>query len=97
MSASISLQLNAVDVAGDWATRNAGESRTATGSVAAARTASAAHSDEIAIYIHGLRGGIEAMQRGAVSRSISDTRTNEGAMAWCTPALYCGMRFSIGA
>lgn len=97
MSTFVTLQLNATDVAGDWATRSAGTARTGTGSFGAReRSVAARRSDQVAIYLGELRGAVEAMRSGAHSPNMSDSRTEVAELGWGTPAMYCGMRFAIG-
>lgn len=99
MSTTVTLQLNAINVAGDWATRPAGSARTGTGrlggeTVRVARPSRV--SDELAIHLFGLRGAIEAVRRGTHSPTLADSRTGDDDVAFGTPALYRGMWFAIG-
>ena len=97
MSTTITLQLNATNVAGDWATRSAGTARTATGKLGArTRTVQSRRSDEVAVYLSDLRGAMESIKRGAHSPSMADSRTDVSEIAYGTPAMYCGMRFFVG-
>lgn len=96
MSTTVTLQLNATDVAGDWATRPAGTSRTGTGALGArSRGVNAGRQDELAVYLSELRGAVESIKRGAHSPSIADSRTNVAELGFGTPALYCGIRFVV--
>ncbi len=98
MSTTVTLQLNAINVAGDWATRPAGEARTGTGDLGArTRSVNARHSDEVAVFLSELRGAVESIKRGAHSPSIADSRTEVAELGYGTPAMYTGMRFYVGA
>ncbi len=98
MSTTVTLQLNAINVAGDWATRSAGTARTGTGALGARnRRIHARRADEVAVYLSELRGAVESIKRGAHSPSIADSRTEVVGVAYGTPALYRGMRFYVGA
>ncbi len=98
MSATVSLQLNATNVAGDWATRNAGTARTGTGDLGArTRSVQTRRSDEVAVYLNELRGAVESIKRGAHSPNIMDSRTEVAEIAFGSPAMYSGLRFYIGA
>lgn len=93
---NVTLQLNATTVAGDWATRPAGDARTGTGELGApTRSVNAGLDDEIAIYLADLRGAVESIKRGAHSPTIADSRTEMIELGYGTPALYSGIRFAI--
>jgi hypothetical protein len=95
---TVTLQLNATDVAGDWATRNAGTARTGTGRLGArARTVQSRRTDEVAVFLNDLRGVVESIRRGAHSPSIADSRTDIAEVGYGTPLMYHGIRFAIGA
>ncbi|MEO6867872.1 MAG: hypothetical protein ABI200_07615 [Gaiellales bacterium] len=96
MSTTVTLQLNATDVAGDWATRTAGEARTGTGPFGdpLARPVSR-RTDELAVYMNELRGAVEAIRQDVHSPSIAETHTSRADIDWATPALYRGMRFVL--
>ncbi|MCW2972752.1 MAG: hypothetical protein JWN72_1025 [Thermoleophilia bacterium] len=97
MATFVTLQLNATDVAGDWAIRSAGTSRTATGEMGArTRRVNARRSDHVAVYLSELRGAVEAIKAGAHSPNIAESRTEGGVVGFGAPAMYHGMRFSIG-
>lgn len=97
MSTFITMQLNATDVAGDWATRDAGTARTGTGTFGPReRTAEMRRSDEVAIHLFDLRGAVEAMRSDVHGDTLADSRTDARTVGWGTPALYCGMRFALG-
>ncbi|MCW2925380.1 MAG: hypothetical protein JWM98_2784 [Thermoleophilia bacterium] len=97
MSTTVTLQLNAANVAGDWATRSAGTARTGTGDLgASSRAPRSPRTDEIAVYLSELRGAVESIRRGAHSPSLADSRTEVAELAFGTPAMYCGIRFAIG-
>ena len=96
MSTMVTLQLNATNEAGDWATRPAGMARTGTGDLGArGRTVHARRDDEVAVYLSELRGAVESIKRGAHSPSIADSRTDVAELGFGTPALYCGIRFVV--
>lgn len=96
MSTTVTLQLNATNVAGDWATRSAGEARTGTGELGArTRSVTARRSDEVAVYLSELRGAVESIRRGAHSPSMADSRTEVVELGYGTPAMYCGIRFAV--
>ena len=96
MSTTVTLQLNATNVAGDWATRPAGLARTGTGDLGArTRTVNARRDDEIAVYLSELRGAVESIKRGAHSPSMADSRTDVAELGYGTPAMYCGIRFVV--
>jgi hypothetical protein len=98
MSTIVTLQLNATNVAGDWATRSAGTARTGTGALGArTRSVASRRSDQVAVYLNELRGAVESIKRGAHSPSMADSRTEIAEVGYGTPALYSGMRFYIGA
>ena len=98
MSTTVTVPLNATNVAGDWATRSAGTARTGTGALGArTRSIHARRTDEVAVYLSELRGAVESIKRGAHSPSLADRRTEVVEVAYGTPALYCGMRFYVGA
>ena len=93
---TVTLQLNATNVAGDWATRPAGMARTGTGELGArTRTVRARRDDEVAVYLSELRGAVESIKRGAHSPSLADTSTHPDEHGYGTPALYCGIRFVV--
>lgn len=99
MSTSVTLQLNAINVAGDWATRSAGSARTGTGNLGAAvagRELPTHATNELAIHLSGLRGAIEAIRRGSHGPTIADSRTEHVDVQFGSPALYRGMWFAIG-
>jgi hypothetical protein len=94
----VTLQLNATDVAGDWATRHAGTARTGTGRLGArTRTVHPRRTDEVAVFLNELRGAVESIRRGAHSPSIADSRTDIVEVGYGTPLMYQGIRFAIGA
>jgi hypothetical protein len=96
MSTIVTLQLNATDVAGDWATRAAGTARTGTGAYGAAHSRPASRRmDQIAVYMNELRGAVEAIRQDVHSPSYADSRSSRADVEWGTPALYCGMRFVL--
>lgn len=96
MSTIVTLQLNATDVAGDWATRSAGTARTGTGSYGDPRRRVVSRRvDELAVYMSELRGAVEAIRQDVHSASMADTRSSRADVEWGTPALYCGMRFAV--
>lgn len=96
MSTTVTLQLNATNVAGDWATRAAGVARTATGELGARdRTVHAHRDDEIAVYLSELRGAVESIKKGAHGPTMADSRTDVVDVVYGTPALYCGIRFVV--
>ena len=98
MSTIVTLQLNATNVAGDWATRSAGTARTGTGALGArTRSVASRRSDQVAVYLNELRGAVESIKRGAHSPSMADSCTDMVEVGYGTPALYSGMRFYIGA
>jgi len=98
MSTTVTLQLNATNVAGDWATRSAGIARTGTGALGArTRSVHSRRSDQVAVFLGELRGAVESIKRGAHSPSMADSRTEVAELAYGTPAMYCGMRFYVGA
>ncbi len=98
MSTTVTLQLNATNVAGDWATRPAGTAVTGTGALGArTRSVNSRRSDQVAVYLNELRGAVESIKRGAHSPSMSDSRTEVAELGFGTPAMYSGMRFYIGA
>lgn len=93
----VTLQLNATNVAGDWATREAGSARTGTGDLGArTRTVHSRRSDEVAVYLSELRGAVESIKRGAHSPSIADSRTDVAEVGYGTPLMYHGIRFAVG-
>lgn len=93
---NVTLQLNATNVAGDWATRHAGTARTGTGALGArTRSVQARRTDEVAVYLNELRGAVESIRRGAHSPSIADSRTDVAEIGYGTPALYQGLRFCV--
>jgi hypothetical protein len=97
MSTTVTLQLNATNVAGDWATRPAGEARTGTGSLGArTRTVQSRQVDEVAVLLSDLRGAVESIRRGAHSPSIADSRTEVAELGYGTPLMYQGLCFAIG-
>lgn len=92
----VTLQLNATNEAGDWATRHAGTRRTGTGALGArTRSVQSRRSDVIAVHLNELRGAVESIKRGAYSPNIADSRTEVAEIGYGTPALYQGMRFCI--
>lgn len=95
MSTTVTLQLNATNVAGDWATREAGSARTGTGRLAS-RGNRSRRGDRVAVYLSELRGAVEAIRRGAHSPNLADSRTDVAEISFGTPAMYCGIRFSVG-
>lgn len=96
MSTTVTLQLNATDHAGDWATRSAGTARTTTGAFGARqRTVRPRRDDQVAVYLSELRGAVESIKRGAYSPCVTDSRTEVAELGYGTPAMYCGMRFAI--
>lgn len=95
MSTTVTLQLNATDAAGDWATRTCGDSRTGTGSLGDGIRATPRITDDVVIHVSELRGAVEAIRRGPSSINLAETRSDAGDITWGTPALYCGMRFAI--
>jgi hypothetical protein len=98
MATFVTLQLNAINVAGDWAIRSAGESRTGTGELGArTRRVNARHTDNVAVYLSELRGAVEAIKQGAHSPNIAESRTEVAEVGFGAPAMYHGMRFSISA
>lgn len=98
MTTTVTLQLNAIDVAGDWAVRPAGTARTGTGALGArSRSVQSRRSDEVAVYLNELRGAVESIKRGAHSPSIADSRTEVVEVAYGEPAMYHGIRFCVGA
>lgn len=98
MSTFVTLQLNAIDVAGDWATRPAGESRTGTGDLGAStRQLRSVTGGELAVYLSELRGAVEAIRRGEYSANIAETRTQFAELGFGTPIAYRGLRFAVGA
>lgn len=97
MTTTVTLQLNATNVAGDWATKPAGTARTGTGALGArTRSVQARRSDEVAVYLNELRGAVESIKRGAHSPSIADSRTEVAEVAYGEPAMYRGIRFAMG-
>lgn len=98
MSTIVTLQLNATNAAGDWATRSAGTARTGTGALGArSRSVRSRRTDEVAVYLNELRGAVESIKRGAHSPSMADSRTEIAEVGYGAPAMYSGMRFYIGA
>lgn len=98
MSTTVTLQLNATNVAGDWATRPAGEARTGTGTLGGRRRSLATRrSDEVAVYLGELRGAVESIKKGAHSPNLADSRTDAVDVGYGTPIMYSGLRFYIGA
>lgn len=97
MSTTVTLQLNAIDVAGDWATRSAGNARTGTGRLGSGvrRDGTQGVTDETIVLVSQLRGAVEAIRRGAHSPNIAESRSDVAEIGWGTPALYCGMRFAF--
>lgn len=94
---TVTLQLNATNVAGDWATKPAGTARTGTGALGArTRGVQARRTDEVAVYLNELRGAVESIRRGAHSPSIADSRTEVAEVAYGEPAMYRGIRFAMG-
>lgn len=93
----ITMQLNAIDHAGDWATRRAGQSRTATVATRMGRRAEDRVADEVAVRLHDLRGAVEAIKTGEHSPTLADTRTTHASLDYGTPAAYSGMWFALGA
>jgi hypothetical protein len=97
MTTTVTLQLNATNVAGDWATRPAGSARTGTGRLGArSRSVHSRRSDEIAVHLGELRGAVESIRRGAFSPSISESRTEIVEVGFGTPLMYMGIRFAVG-
>ncbi len=97
MSTTVTLQLNATNVAGDWATRPAGTARTGTGILGArTRTVHSRRTDEVAVYLSELRGAVESIRRGAISPSIGESRTDPAEVGYGTPLMYHGIRFAVG-
>lgn len=93
---TVTLQLNATDFAGDWATRSAGEARTGTGAYGDPfRRPAARRVDQIAVYMNELRGAVEAIKQEVHSPNIVDTRSSRANVEYGTPALYTGMRFAL--
>lgn len=90
MSAQVTMQLNAPNVAGDWATRPAGAARNGTGEIGGGDA-----STDVAVVLFDLRGAVESLRRGAHSPNIADSRTEVAELSYGTPALYCGMRFAV--
>lgn len=98
MTTIVTLQLNATNVAGDWATRSAGTARTGTGEMGArTRSVHTRHMDQVAVHLNELRGAVESIKRGAHSPSMADSRTDIAEVGYGAPAMYMGMRFYIGA
>ena len=98
MATFVTLQLNAIDVAGDWAVRSAGTARTGTGALGArTRRVHTRRTDHVAIYLSELRGAVEAMKADTHSPNIAESRTEAAEVEFGAPALYHGMRFSLGA
>ena len=98
MTTTVTLQLNAIDVAGDWATRHAGTARTGTGKLGArTRSVQSRRTDEVAVHLNELRGAVESIKRGAHSPNLADSRTEVAEVGYGSPAMYLGMRFYIGA
>jgi len=96
MSATVTLQLNAINVAGDWATRSAGSARTGTGQLGArTRRVHPRRTDEVAIYLSELRGAVESIKRDAYSPSMHDSRTDAVELGYGAPAMYHGIRFAV--
>lgn len=94
---TVTLQLNATNVAGDWATRPAGAARTGTGPLGArTRSVHSRRTDEVAVYLSELRGAVESIKRGAHSPSLADSRTEAAELAYGEPAMYRGIRFAMG-
>jgi hypothetical protein len=97
MTTTVTLQLNATDVAGDWATRHAGIARTGTGRLGArSRSIATRRTDEVAVFLSELRGAVESIKRGAYSPSIADSRTEAVEVGYGTPLMYLGIRFAVG-
>ena len=97
MSTTVTLQLNATNVAGDWATRPAGTARTGTGRLGAAtRAIHSRRTDEVAVYLNELRGAVESIRRGAISPSLELSRTDEAEVVYGTPLMFHGIRFAVG-
>jgi hypothetical protein len=96
MSTTVTLQLNATNVAGDWATRSAGTARTGTGELGErTRSVHTNQSDEVAVFLSELRGAVESIKRGAHSPNIGDSRTEVAALSYGTPRMYRGLCFLI--
>jgi len=96
MSVTVTLQLNAINFAGDWATRPAGAARSGTGKLGATtRRLRSARADMNVVHLSELRGAIESLRRGAHSPTMADSRTEAADIAFGTPSMYCGMRFAI--
>jgi len=95
MSTIVTLQLNGTDHVGDWATRPAGEARTATGALGGRLGTRTRREDEIVCYLAELRGAVESIRRGPISPTMADSRTEDVELAYGTPAMYCGIRFAI--
>lgn len=98
MSTTVTLQLNAIDHAGDWANRPATQAQTRTGELGAGhRHVNASADEQVLIRMSELRGAVEAIRSGAHSPTLADSRTEEAVVGFGTPALYCGMRFDLDA
>lgn len=97
MPVTVTMQLNAINHAGDWATRSAGRAGTGTGALGARtrQTAAMRAEAELAVRLNGLRGAVESMRRGVGRVTIADTATAETPSEFGTPAMYCGIRFAI--
>lgn len=87
MSTTVTMQLNADTVAGDWVTRPAGRARTATGSVQSAAAA------EVLVVLSDLRGAVESIRRGAYSPLMSESRTGVADVSYGSPIHYHAMWF----
>ncbi len=97
MSTTVTLQLNATNYAGDWATRPAGTARTGTGRLGArTRSVHTRQVDAVAVHLNELRGAVESIKRGAFSPSIETSRTDIADVEYGTPLMYRGMCFIVG-
>lgn len=97
MSTTVTLQLNANNVAGDWANRSTGSSSIGTGDIGSpARRLPTRRSHEVAVLLSDFRGAVESIRRGAHSKSIAKSSTNAMDVSFGNPLMYQGIRFAVG-
>ncbi|MCB0878581.1 MAG: hypothetical protein KDC46_06330 [Thermoleophilia bacterium] len=94
---TVTLQLNATNVAGDWATRSAGTSRSGTGHLGrTSRIFRSRRTDEVAVHLFDLRGAVESIRKSPFSSSMVENRTDAVEVGYGTPLMYHGIRFAVG-
>ena len=97
MTTTVTLQLNATNVAGDWATRSAGTARTGTGRLGRrTRTVQSRKGDEVAVLLSELRGAVESIRKSPFSASLVENRTDVIDVNYGSPLMYHGICFVVG-